>query len=113
MSEAGDHACACMHGCGKYLFSLLTLDYNGRHLNLTLVQYIMSSGDELETNPHENACSSQPYLHTRTTTLQATKSQLKSSSLKETLVIVSKEKCGEILAKVQETYLVIDSRSTA
>ena len=59
----------------------------------------MSSEDELEINPHGNASSSQPYLRTSTSTLRTIKSKLKSTSPKETLEIVSRNKGGEFLAK--------------
>ena len=77
------------------------LDYKGNRLNLTLVQYITSSDDEVEIKPHGNASSSQsqPYLRTSTSTLQAIKSKLQFSSPKEALEKVSKERGGEILAK--------------
>ena len=77
------------------------LDYKGNRLNLTLVQYITSSDDEVEIKPHGNATSSQsqPYLRTSTSTLKAIKSKLQFSSPKEALEKVSKERGGEILAK--------------
>ena len=59
----------------------------------------MSSEDELEINPHGNASSSQPYLRTSTSTLRTIKSKLKSTSPKETLEVVSRDKGGEFLAK--------------
>ena len=85
------HLCVCIN-----LILLITTRLQG---SLTLVQYVMPAGDELEINPHGNASSSQPYLCTNTSTLQTIKSKLKSASPKETLEVVSREKGGEFFAK--------------
>ncbi len=56
---------ACMH---YFLYCVGYADLKGNRHNLTLVQCISPSPDEVDIKPHENSKSSEPYFRTSEST---------------------------------------------
>lgn len=77
----------------------MCLDFKGRRLNLTLVQYILPQSEVVNLKPHGNSHTSDPYFRTSASTLKSIKSSSKYSHPKEIIHQISKEKGGEFLAK--------------
>lgn len=74
-------------------------DHKVHHHNLTLVQYISPSPEEVDVKPHGNSHSLNPYFRSRKSTLCYLEKVLKSVPLKEAVEQVSKEKGGEMSAR--------------
>ena len=87
---------ASMHSY-RYLF--IYTDHKGYRLNLTLVQYVLSSEQVLDIKPHGNSKTQEPYFRTSVSTIKSLKTSIKNTSPKDALEKVSAERGGEMAAK--------------
>ena len=81
----------------RYLF--IYTDHKGCRLNLTLVQYVLSSEQVLDIKPHGNSKTQEPYFRTSVSTIKSLKTSIKNTSPKDALEKVSAERGGEMAAK--------------